>query len=159
MTNPVLYSVQLNLFQIDPTLPTGWSNPANMTLPTTATRPTFTVLGNKFSDIIGFKPETYTGASYISSFTPQASPVSSVLLGCSLIDNKYTNPSNIIYSFVSGTVPYGSMIHSQSNDLIFANIRDGVYNSMVIKFYDNNFNALDIIDNSLIIYLVIKIST
>ena len=155
----ITYSVQVNLFNVPTTLPTGWTNPANLTLPTVATRPTFTVLNNKFGDILGLNPNTYSNANNVSTKTPEASPVSSVLVGCSMVDNQYTNPSNIIFSFVSGSTPYGSIVYAQANDLIYADIRDGVYNSLIIKFYDQSFNSLDIIDNSLIIYLVIKIST
>lgn len=158
LTNPSLYNIQLNLFQVPNSLPTGWTNPGSFVLPGNAARATFTVLNNNFRDIIGFAAGTYTDASTLSTNTPQASPISSVLIGCSMVNNEYTNPSNLIFSFVSGSTPYGSMLHVSANDLIYADIRDGVYNSMVIKFYDQSFRELDIIDNSLIIYLVIKIT-
>jgi hypothetical protein len=156
LTNPNIYAVQLNIFETPSSLPTGFSNPANFVFPAVAARPTITFNAD-FGKILGLSAGTYSAASTLSTITPEVSPVSSVLVGCNLVNNEFTNPPDIIYSFTSGSTKYGSMIHVENSNLIFSDIRDGTYNSLVIRFYDNNFKKLDILDRSLIIYIIIKI--
>jgi hypothetical protein len=155
ITNPNQYKVQLNLFEVPMALPAGWSNPASFEFPTVLTTPEFYVYDN-FSKVIGMNAGSYFD-SRLSDFTPEVSPVSSVLVGCSLVNNHFTNPNTIIYSFVSGSTKYGSILSVNAQDLVYSNIRDGTYHEFDVVFMDQNYRPLEIIDNSLIIYLVVKI--
>jgi hypothetical protein len=147
--------VQLNLFEVPLALPTDWSNPGSFEFPTILTTPEFYVYDN-FSKVIGMNAGSYFD-SRLSDFTPEVSPVSSVLVGCSLVNNHFTNPSTIIYSFVSGSTKYGSILSVNAQDLVYSNIRDGTYHEFDVVFMDQNYKPLEIIDTSLIIYLVVKI--
>lgn len=157
LVNPQTYSIQLNSFQIPINLEAGYSEPpGGFSFPTEAGQsPTMIIESdNEFGKVIGFTPGLYKNA--ISNLVPEVSNVSSVLVTCSLINNQFTNPSNIIFSFVSNTT-YGKLISVTNPNLIFSNVFPGVYNEVTISFLDNNFKSLDIIDPNLIIYLIIKI--
>lgn len=159
LSNPITYSIQLICHDIPTVLPTGYNNPSGgaFSFPATVQKPSLTVLStNKFGDLIGFNAGT--SFSKVSDKTPQMSPVSSVLVTCSLVNNKFTNPSNIIYSFVSGSTEYGRMLSVNNQDIVYSNIGDGIYQDITIKFIDNNFNRLNIKDTNLIIYLIVKIN-
>jgi hypothetical protein len=145
--------VQLNLFEIPLSLPSNWSNPG-YDFPTTLTTPEFYVYDN-FSKIIGMNPGSYF-ESRLSDFTPEVSPISSILVTCSLINNHFTNPSTIISSFVASG-KYGSILNIENQNLIFSNIRDGEYHEFDVSFIDQNYQPVHIIDTNIIIYLVIKI--
>jgi len=83
--------------------------------------------------------------------------ISSILVRCNLINNVFSNPNDVIYSLVSHGVEYGGLISSVAPNIIFSRIPDGYYESVVIKFVDNQFRRLDILDTNLVIYLIIKI--
>lgn len=159
ISNPQTYSIQLITYDIPTSMPTGYSHPTGgfFSFPIAPNQQPSLVIpsNNNFGKLIGFSSGPWF--SHISDFTPQMSPVSSVLVTCSLINNKFTNPNDVIFSFVSGTTEYGHMLAVQSQDLVYANIDDGLYTHVTIKFLDNNFQRLYIKDTNLIIYLIVKI--
>lgn len=159
--NANYYSVQFNAYEIPVALPVGWSNPAGMTFPAVAKRPQLVVVDD-FSDIIGFTAGTYPAAeagttySKLSDYTPQISPITSMVVSCSLLNNRYTNPSSILYTFGFG-VDYGRIINSSPNEMFFVNVVDGNYNFFDIQFIDQRFNPVYIKDTNLIITLIMQI--
>jgi hypothetical protein len=159
LANPTTYKIQLITYNIPTSLPSGFSQPTNATFsfPTQANQqPSLAVLSNNnFGKLIGFPHGIYFSA--VSSETPQMSPISSVLVRCSLLNNKFSNPNDVIFSFVSGTTEYGHMLSVQNQDIVYSNIPDGLYTHLTIKFVDNQFKRLNIIDTNLIIYLIVKI--
>ena len=155
VANPNTYSIQLICYDIPTLLPPETLDPG-FSYPTVAgQKPTLVIKNNNFGKLIGFNVGNHTTS--LSQITPQMSPVSSVLVTCSLINNKFTNPNDVIYSFVSGSTEYGRMLSIQNQDLVYSNIDDGVYTHVSIKFIDNNFNRLNIKDTNLIIYLIVRI--
>ena len=156
LANPQTYKIDFISRPIPTALPAGYSNPGSMTFPNTSHPPTLLILENDFGKLIGFEPGGYFTAS--STFTPQVSPVSSILVTCSLINNPLSNPSNIFYSFTTAGVKYGSMINVVNQDVgaSYSPITDGLYQSVVIKFITQDFKPLNILDQNLIIYLVIR---
>ncbi len=157
-SNPVTYKIDL----ISYTIPieseaTGFLEPpGGFSYPTTTGQsPSMVILNNNFGNLIGFTPGTYQDAS--SDKVPQMSPVSSILIRCSLITNKLTNPGDIISSFIVGGQPYGSNLSISPPNLVFNRINDGIYTECKIQFIDDQFNRLNIIDQNLIIYLVLQI--
>ena len=160
LANPTTYSIQLITYDIPNSLPSGYSEPpGGFTggFPATGTlQPSLIISSiNKFGDLIGFLPGFHF--SSVSQKTPQMSPVSSVLVTCSLVNNKFTNPNNIIFSFVSGSTEYGRMMSIQNQDIQYSRIDDGLYTEVAISFIDNNFRRLNIKDTNLVIYLIVKI--
>jgi hypothetical protein len=158
LANPQTYSIQLIAYEIPTSLPTGYSTPpGGFSFPAQPNQKPALVIAsnNNFGTLLGFSAGAFF--DHISDITPQMSPVSSVLVTCSLINNKFTNPNNIIFSFVSGSAEYGRMLSIQNQNLVFSNIDDGVYTEVTINFIDNNFKRLIIKDTNLVIYLIVKI--
>jgi len=161
-TNSTYYSIQFNSYPIPTALPAGYSNPAAITFPAVATTPQITIASNDFRDIIGFNAGTYpavtqaTTYSKLSDYTPQVSPVQSVILSCTLLNNKYSNPGTILYSFSPAGTSFGSLIQSNPSQFSFVDIQSGNYNTFDIAFLDQNYNFLKINDNNLVVQLLIE---
>jgi len=162
VTNSTYYSIQFNSYPIPTALPASYTNPAAITFPAVATTPQITISANAFRNIIGFNAGTYpnpvqtTTYSKLSDFTPQVSPVQSVILSCTLLNNKYSNPGTILYSFSPVGTTFGSLIQSNPPQFSFIDIQSGNYNTFDITFLDQNFNFLKINDNNLVVQLLIE---
>jgi hypothetical protein len=160
--NSSRYAVQLNTFPVPTSLPTGWSNPGAWSLPTVGYTPQLVVPSTNFVDLLGFAAGTYpspqqsTSYSALSTQTPQLSPVSSVVVTCSLVQNKLSNPQQLLYSFSPGGYSYGQLIQSNAYQYSWVTVPDGTYADISVSFYDQNFNQLQIIDTQLVVFLLIK---
>lgn len=158
VTNSVYYTVQLNSYAVPTSLTTGWTNPGSWTLPTTAKTPQLTI--STLSALIGITAGTYpsttqsTNYSTQSTTTPQITPVQSVIMTCSLISNPLSNPTNLFYSF-SPDVTYGSLLNIEPSKSCPNDIKDGAYNQLTIRFYDQTFTALKIKDPNIVLLLEI----
>ena len=160
--NATAYSIQLNCYPVPTTLPTGYTNPGGWVLPTTAYTPQLVVPNTAITSILGFATGTFPPAhqtttySKLSTTVPQLSPVSSVIVGCNLVNNKLANPRNVIYSFSPNGTTYGSQIVSNAYQYSWVDVQDGTFGSIDITFYDQNFGALQILDTNIVIFLLIK---
>lgn len=167
-TNTTRYAVQLDVSPIPTSLPTNYSTPwgtgtAAWSFPSTATYPQIVVpSSNSITKIIGFSAGTYPSAttpasstySQISDFTPQVTPVSSVVVTCSLLNNHYSIPNNLLYSFAPNTT-YGSQINITPPSKTFVDMQGGKVSEFSITFLDQNFNKLKIQDTNVVILLTI----
>ncbi len=161
--NPNAYAIQVNCYPLPTSLPAGWSAPVGFpAYPTSTWTPRLIVPATNFRNLIGFAASTYPAAqqtttqSFLSTTTPQVTPVSSVIMTCSSLNNKFSNPGTILYSFSPAGTTFGSLIQSSPNQYSFINIQDGNYSSFDIAFLDQNFNALQLRDSNLIIQLLIR---
>lgn len=162
--NPTYYSIQLNVLPMYTTLPTGWSKGGNWGLPTTQQTPQVSIIaGGNFKDIIGFKSGLYppspppsTLYQKISDFSPQLSPISSLVIRCNLARNDNSLPNDIIYSFTTGETAWGGIVAEKPNELYYSPIVNGTFDKLEINFLDQNFNPVDIIDPNMLITLVVK---
>ena len=170
LTNSTYYSIQFNAF-IVPTsssnaaaLYPGYTMPTNFPYATTATTPQLGILStNSFSSVIGFSAGTYPTSpspspyTVLSTSTPQVSPVSSLVMTCNLLNNRYAIPSTLLYSFTGGSTSYGSLIQaSPTGQLPFVDVQNGSYNSFTIQFLDQNLRTIAIRDPNLVVLLVIR---
>jgi hypothetical protein len=160
--NPTLYSIQQNSYAVPTALPAGFTQPAGWPgYPGVAETPQLVVSSNDFTNLIGFDSGTYpavvqaTTFSKTSDFTPQISPVQSMILTCNLVQNQLANPQTVLYAFSSGDTSFGSLIDSSPNQFSFVNVQDGNYNSIQIEFLDQSFNKLVIQDTNLVVQLLI----
>ena len=159
--NPNVYGIQLNSFPIPNLLPAGWSNPAAMTFPAIATTPQFVILNNNFQQWTGVNqgiypsPSQATTYSKVSDFTPQVTPIQSVLMTCSLVNNAYANPTSLLYSFNTSNTAFGGLITSSPNEYIFVNVQQGLYSDITIRFSDQSFNPISIRDTNIVINLLV----
>ena len=163
--NSSRYSVQFNSYALPTaaqaaalgyTAPAGWVS--YVLAPTT---PQITISANAFRNIIGFAAGTYpnpvqaTNYSAISSFTPQVSPVQSVLISCSLVSNPLAIPNNIIYS-LTPNVEFGSLITPSISNMIWNETLNGYFTSFRIQFLDQNYSPLYLRDTNLVIVLSVR---
>lgn len=175
--NPVLYSVQADIFGMSVALATaeGFTLPAGATwvIPTNFIVPSLVVLNNNFGLVIGFVAGSYpnalitgippaqtqspvftTNVQFLSSFTPQVSPVSSFILTCSLVNNNYAVPNNLVYSFApEGYI--GEQFTVAPNEYILVDILPAYYNSFQVSFLDQDFRPVAIQDPNMLIQFVI----
>lgn len=158
--NTTYYSVQLLTYTVPTSLPATYTAPSNFAgYPTTSTAPSFIVLNNNFTKLIGFVAGTYGGgvsnSSINSTFTPTGSTVNSIIVRCSLVSNNVGFPSDILDSFtINGT--FGSNIIYEPSFEKWVKIKPGTYNNLIITFVDENFNNIAILDPSVCVTLMIK---
>lgn len=179
--NPVRYSVELNCFGISIalattntwTLPVGatWVLPTNFIVPELVVPPSVT---SNFGLVIGFSQGNYPNAiisgvppaqvqtpayltdqQFLSTIVPQVTPLSSFILTCSLINNNYAVPNNLIYSFApQGTI--GEQFTIAPNQLVFIDCLEAQYSRFQVSFIDQNFRPVSILDPNMIIQLIIS---
>jgi hypothetical protein len=161
-SNSTYYAVQINLSVIPISLPSGWTNPASLQLPTTAQTPRIQILNNKFQNYLGFSEGTYPASQQITAYyalsniTPQASTTNSIVLRCNLINNGVSIPSDILDSFGIQNTSFGSNINyaSSLNDKKVS-LKPGTYNSMTIDLVDENLQPLLCRDPNMLFTLLI----
>ena len=160
--NPTYYGVQLNSYPIPTSLPMGWTNPAGLTFPPVDTTPQMTISGNNnFGKLIGFRAGVYpslvqnTNYSVLSTLTPQITPVNSLILSCTLLNNNYSIPNTLLYSFNPAGTQFGGLITIQVPQFAFVDIVDGSFTDFTIQFFDQNLNRIFIQDSNIVVLLVI----
>lgn len=148
MANSTYYSCQINLSPVPTSLPVGWSRPATglysaggSGLPSTAYCPQITIASG-FDKIVGFNPATYpstqqtTTQSLLSQFCPQINPVSSYVVRCSLINNPYTNPPDIMTSFSTRGTSAGQVIEVIPSEHTWFPVSNGARSYIDITIVD-----------------------
>jgi hypothetical protein len=162
IVNPTRYAIQINTFPVPTALPAGWTNPAGLVFPAVTFNPIIT-LPAKFNDILGFSVGFATAQnlgigtnlSYLSSTAPQVQPNNNLLVAISGIDNKYSNPSSVIYS-VSPSVALGELIVDRPANFNWNRLLAGTYNQLRLQFLGNTYENLNIRDPNMTIILVIQ---
>jgi hypothetical protein len=155
------YAIQFNSYPVPTALPAGWTAPAGwLGYPLLAAVPRLTVPATNFRNLIGFNAQTTpvsaVAYSKLSDFTPQITPVQSVIVSCSLLNNKYANPTSVLYTFAFANTQYGSIISVEPTQFSFIDVQDGNYPYFDVQFLDQDFNPLQIRDTNLVIQLLIK---
>ena len=103
-------------------------------------------------------PAYTTNQAFISKdsgLVPQITPLSSYILTCSLVNNTYAVPNNLLYSF-SPEGTFGSQFTVAPNQLVFVDANDGQYNFMELRFTDQNGFPVAIQDPNYVILMVIS---
>lgn len=176
--NPTLYAVEVNCFGISVALAAAnaWVLPAGATwvIPNNFIVPELIVGTNNFGLVIGFSAGSYPNAviagvppaqtqtpayttdqQFTSTSVPQVTPLSSFILTCSLINNNYAVPNNLIYSFApQGTI--GEQFTIAPNQYVFIDCLPAQYSRFIVSFIDQNFRPVAIQDPNMIIQLVIS---
>jgi hypothetical protein len=161
VANETFYRAQLNLFEVPIALPTGWTNPSGplFTFPTVTGRRPMVTIGsdNNFGKLIGFSPNTYTAEAQLGDLVPELSPVSSIIVQTTNLDNKYSNPGTNLKAFSVSNATFGSMLVIEPPELVFVDVTDCSISFIDIKLVDQNYNKLEFLDTAVIINLIIKI--
>jgi hypothetical protein len=169
--NSTYYSVQLLLYAVPTTLPTGYSYASAGTLytsstnlPTTSYTPQLVLSSaGSISTIIGFVsgatyPSTQSTAnqSILSTLTPVGSTVNSIIMQCSLVNNPVTSPSDILDSLPIHNSTFGSNITYEPSFEKFISLSDGTFNNFTFSFRDQNLNEIYARDPNVSITLIIR---
>jgi hypothetical protein len=129
--------------------------------PDSGSTPQVIIMNNEFSKLIGFKSGTYpstlktTKSSNIGELIPEIDPVSTMLVTCNLVNQKYAYPKNLLYGFSNNATQFGGVISFEVNQYSWCNVSSGVYKNISIQIYDQNYNSLNILDPQMTIALII----
>ena len=178
IVNPSRYAVQLNTFLVPTSLPAGFTEPASWVGYATQTfNPQF-ILPTNINTILGYVENFTTNAntnnayvppandpyvsklangtlSYISTTAPDIQPNSSILVSISGIDNKYANPTSVIYSILP-SVAIGALINEKPPQYAWNKLLPGTYNQLRLTILGTNLQPIQINDPAITFLLVIK---
>jgi hypothetical protein len=155
------YAVQLVCYAVPTSLPSGYTNPANMTFPTEPTTPQLSILNNNFGSLIGYTAGKYPSSPVSANFSTEsntlvnASPVNSLVLRCDIISNNVVMPSDILDS-VPITSTFGSNINYQPTFARWIKCKAGKSTALKIEFYDQNLNQVQMNDYNILVCLLLK---
>lgn len=177
--NPSRYAYQINSFLISTAIATAntWTiaSGATWVLPTADIMPMFVVPNTSFQNLIGFTAGNYPDTvisglppaqtqtpaqigtySVLSQKSPQIIPQPSYLALCSLVNNQYSIPSQLLYSITPTGAVFGALYTNQIADLAFNKISDGNYTQLTFSFVDSLGRPIKFQDPNMLILLVIK---
>lgn len=166
--NQVSYAIQILLYLVPRSLPTGWTIPAGFIgfSTYTADRTPHIVISstNKFNEYIGFLAGQYpptlprlTNYSVLSNKKPPiASYVNSIIVHCSLVNNPVVSPSDILDAFQITNAIFGQNINYAPSIEKYVKLSKGSYSSMIIYLTDQNNNPINLIDPNLLITLLFR---
>ena len=168
-TNTTYYAIEILLYTVPRSLPTGWTQPSNWIGYSTYTADRtgyITILSdNNFGDYIGYLPGNYpnvamVGASSnysgLSNKTPLITNVNSIIIHCSLVNNPVVCPSDILDSFPISNTTFGSNINYEATIEKFVSLTNGRYSSMILTLTDQNNNPITLLDKNILLTLVIR---
>ena len=92
-----------------------------------------------------------------SPITPVGSTVNSIILRCSLVDNKVGIPMDILDSFTIGGVGFGQNINYAPQVSKWVKLSSGSFSNFYITFCDQNLNLLAALDNNILVTLIFKL--
>ena len=162
LTNQTYYANQILATMMPTSLPSGYTQPSNFAGYPTVTRTMYISFPSKISTVLGFSnaiaygSSTTTSKSYLSSSTPKATDVNSIVVRCSLVDNGIAFPTDILDTFPIENVSFGSNINYNPSFEKWVKLRKGTYSSFSVTFTDENFNTLLARDANTTISLLIR---
>jgi len=172
--NVYYLSIQYNSFQygnqilatpVPTALPVGFTAPANWVgYPTASRTPYIEILNNNFGTFLGFSVGNYPGTGRTTSYsvnsriTPVGSTVNSIILRCSLVNNRVGNPMDILDSFTIGGTSFGANINYAPSVNKWVKLSAGSFSSFLITFSDQNLNLISALDNNILITLLFRFS-
>ena len=144
------------------TLPlTGIWSPTGVGLPSSQSTPSFTLASTgSLSTILGFATGTYPSSTTVSqslssTLTPVGSTVNALVLRCNLVSNNVAVPSDVL-DLVPINSTFGSNITYTPFYPKWLSLRDGIYNTAIFTFNDQNFNTLISKDPHIALTIIIR---
>jgi hypothetical protein len=116
---------------------------------------------NSVGSVIGFAPSSVYGPStsnisQLSTQTPVATNVNSLIVHCNLANNPVTMPSDILDSIPIVDTTFGANINYSPSFEKWISITDGTYNSLLITLTDENNIGIVAQDNHSLFTLVLE---
>ena len=161
--NQTYYANQLILTLVPTTLPSGFTAPSGFAgFPTTSVTPQIAFpASNSVGSVLGFAPSSSYGPSasnisQLSTQTPVATNVNSLIIHCNLANNPVTMPSDILDSVPIVDTSFGANINYSPSFEKWISITDGTYNSLLITLTDENNISLVAQDSNSLFTLVLE---
>ena len=152
---------------------TAYSNPTVAFTPTLSMSASIIPNNNDFYKIVGFPANfsTYSSGgvyqygadttntslnkSVISTTSPQVQPNPTLFMAISNIDNKYSNPSTIVYQ-LGADVAFGELINITPPQFAYNKLLPGTYNGLRLQLLGTDLNPIQILDPAMSFTLVIR---
>jgi hypothetical protein len=119
-----------------------------------ATNSIGSVLG--FANSVQYGPSSVSNISQLSTQTPVATNVNSLIVHCNLANNPVTMPSDIIDSIPIVDTTFGANLNYSPSFEKWISITDGTYNSLLITLTDENNNTIVAQDSNSLFTLVLE---
>jgi hypothetical protein len=117
---------------------------------------------SNLSYILGFNQNVYyppilqtSNYSINSTQTPNSTPINSVIVRCSLVNNNCSTPSDVLDTFYPN-VSFGSNIVYNPAYEKWISCNPGIYSDFEIYFSDQNFNQIQAQDPNVLISLLLR---
>ncbi|EGZ20627.1 hypothetical protein PHYSODRAFT_495808 [Phytophthora sojae] len=166
--NSTYYAAQLDVSSVPTALgtytrpATGLYSATGTGLPTTGRVPRLIVDNAAFGKPIGFSVGQYpsasstVAASFLSDLAPEVNPVSADVVRCSLVNNTFTSPPDILTVFNSQGTSAGQLIAYQPNECSWTRVNDGSYSTITITIVDQLERFIKFRDPNLLISLIFR---
>ena len=161
-SNPTYYGATLTVTPVPSVLPTGYTNPAGLTLNGQA--PILEITNSKAGKLIGFATGLFPSAtpatvltSINNTIVPVIHPTTAIQICCNLANNsKYSLSQNVIYTMTSNNQEYGSQILVSPQSVFYFKIADGSYSEIVLTLRDQDNNDLYNLDTNMNAVLLVR---
>lgn len=164
--NQTSYAIQILLYTVPRSLPSGFVQPSNWIGYSTFTsdRTPHLHIPNNITDFLGFNAGQYppslprtTNYSVLSNKRPPiGSYVNSIVVHCSLVNNPVVSPSDILDAFQIQGATFGQNINYQPSVSKFVKLTKGQYSSMIITLTDQNNNPINLLDPNILITILFQ---
>jgi hypothetical protein len=147
-TNETYYRITLSADVI--AVPSGGSNPNSLV---TGSTMQLVIPNNAFKTLLGFTNGSYPASPSVTNYAvngsaiPVITNVSSILVSCNVANNDFNQFKDVIAVFTANK-PYGSLLPIEPHNLIWYPVFNGTYSNISLRFYDQNYNPLQIIDKT-----------
>lgn len=159
--NLIYYQVSFVCKPIPTALPLKHTNPKGLNL--SGLTPQFIFDNDGFNKLLGIDSGTYPTLAnttikktFNSQNIAQISPVTTVLVGSNLSNNQHNNVNRTVFFQFTPNASYGSYMTYQPSYPIFFDSNNGYYDTINLEFYDQNGNALDMIDTNVTASILLK---
>lgn len=163
VTNATYYTNQFLLFPIPTSLPTGYSAPSGFPYSVDGKTPQIKIIKQGFGDLIGYVAGNYpttittSSTSITGNKTPNITPINSLVLRCNIVNNRLSNPNDIMDSFNITNTSFGSNITYNPFFQQWTSLKTGSFNAFVFIVNDQNLNVVESRDPNVLISLVIRL--
>jgi hypothetical protein len=91
-----------------------------------------------------------------SDITPVGSTVNSIILRCSLVNNKVGSPMDILDSFAIANTNFGANINYAPSVNKWVKLSSGSFSNFILTLCDQNLNLINSLDNNILITLLFR---
>lgn len=159
--NPATYQIQLVSYNMETSLPSGWSAGSSITFPGTTRGPQF-VFSNNITTRLGFSVGTYPAIAPTvltvtnSTAIPVISDVTNIMILLDSAYNPYSQNNQVLTSISPAGTSFGRLISFNAPEFIFTPQQSGARNELTFRLTDQFFRELNLVDNDIVLNLVIR---